>query len=108
MSYEVLNGCVGCPPHLGCMHSACPYRYETHYYCDSCGDDLDPDDLHEYDGHDYCDDCLVAVLEKEGEIEKDPENKGGGHIVDGVHVDDDDLISYLEEMGIIGSVNTYD
>lgn len=106
MSRETLNGCVGCPPHLGCMHEACPYWYETHYYCDSCGDDLDPSDLHEYDGQDYCDSCLIEKLLADGEIQRDP--SGDGYFIpdEDEHVSDDDLISYLEDIDLIQGVNT--
>lgn len=35
VTYE--NECVGCPPEMGCMGSACLYRNVPHYYCDKCG-----------------------------------------------------------------------
>lgn len=63
ITYE--NECVGCPPEIGCMGSACPYRYVPHYYCDNCGREL-----YEVDDNDrqICTECMEDLAdEKEGE-----------------------------------------
>ena len=46
------NECVGCPPDIGCIGDACPYRNVEHIYCDLCGEEaeyiVDDEDLCEY------------------------------------------------------------
>lgn len=34
------NECVGCPPEIGCIDSACPYKNVPVYYCDECGEEI--------------------------------------------------------------------
>lgn len=52
------NDCVGCPQ--GCV-AYCQLRNVPHYYCDVCGGEVDPDELHEntLDGGHICMDCIV-------------------------------------------------
>lgn len=38
MKYYV-NECVGCPPEMGCLGSACPNKHIPYYKCDICGED---------------------------------------------------------------------
>ena len=39
------NMCVGCPPHMGCLGTACPNRNVIVYVCERCGDEsTDPED----------------------------------------------------------------
>lgn len=63
IKYE--DECVGCPPELGCIGTPCPYRDVAHYYCDSCGEEVD--DLYKYDGLEMCAYCVLGSLEKVGE-----------------------------------------
>ena len=63
MGVRIENECVGCPPNMGCMGSACPYREVPHYFCDECEDDVDPTELYKYDGGEYCKDCLLEIVE---------------------------------------------
>lgn len=55
---KVENDCVGCPPEIGCMGSACPYRSAKVTVCDNCGK------MAEYnvDGEDFCVECLEEYL----------------------------------------------
>ena len=57
------NECVGpCPQ--GCMGSGCPYRHIPHYYCDKCGSEVDPDELHEDGNGHICMDCILEMYPK--------------------------------------------
>lgn len=55
------NECVGCPPNMGCLGSACKNRNVPHYYCDVCGDELEPEELYVYSEYDklLCKSCLT-------------------------------------------------
>lgn len=56
------NECVGCPPDMGCLGSACPNRHVAHFYCDKCKQEVD--DLYDYDDKQICLDCIVKQLKK--------------------------------------------
>ena len=56
--------CVGCPTHMGCLGSACPYKNVPHYYCDVCGEVFDPDELHKVDNDMVCEECLFEMFPK--------------------------------------------
>lgn len=47
IKYE--DECVGCPPEMGCLGSACPYKNVERHYCGCCGREatciLDGDEL---------------------------------------------------------------
>lgn len=62
VAYE--NDCVGCEPWMGCLGDACPYRNVPYYYCDECGDECDPEELHWVDGKMICEDCLFEMFPK--------------------------------------------
>lgn len=55
IKYE--NECVGCPPEMGCMGSACPNSNVMHLICDKCGEEVER--LRDYDGEQWCDDCIL-------------------------------------------------
>ena len=57
--------CVGCPSEMGCMGRACRYKNVEVIYCDWCGAEIYPDDVHEVDGEDLCDDCFDKYEEAE-------------------------------------------
>ena len=38
---RIEDECVGCPPEMGCIGSACENKNVPHLYCDECGDDAD-------------------------------------------------------------------
>lgn len=60
MSVRTENQCVGCPPEMGCLGSACPNMNVKIYSCDYCGDDFNPEELYEAeDGHMLCGECLL-------------------------------------------------
>lgn len=58
IQYE--DECVGCPPSIGCLGSACSNRNVPHYYCDECKSEVD--DLYEYDGGQFCLECLLDII----------------------------------------------
>lgn len=59
MAYRIENQCVGCPPNMGCLGSACPNRNVKIHYCDRCGAD-DTDIYHDTEeNEDICWDCLM-------------------------------------------------
>ena len=58
---QIENECVGCPPEMGCLGSACPNRNVIRYYCDECGKE---GTLYEYDGEELCADCLLEAVPK--------------------------------------------
>ena len=59
VKYE--NECVGCPPEMGCIGSACPNRNVKYLYCDKCGDDAEK--LYVVDGKEICEDCLHKMFD---------------------------------------------
>lgn len=63
---KIENQCVGCPPNMGCMGSACPNRNVEIVICDICGEEIDLDDLYEVDGEDLCESCLKDRFRKGG------------------------------------------
>lgn len=60
IQYE--DECVGCPPPLWCMGSACPNRNVPHYYCDECGEETEH--LYEIDGEELCDICYEKRVDE--------------------------------------------
>ena len=58
VQYE--NECVGCPPNMGCIGSACSYQNVLRYYCDTCKDEVD--ELYQYDGEQLCLNCLLDIV----------------------------------------------
>lgn len=55
------NECVGCPPEMGCLGSACSNRNVPHYYCDECNEETQ---LYEFEGQELCIDCIEEMLDK--------------------------------------------
>ena len=60
ISFE--DECVGCPTHMGCLGRACPNKNVPHYYCDECGEEWDPENLHDVDGRMICEECLFEMF----------------------------------------------
>ena len=51
--------CIGCPPEMGCLGSACPNRNVPRYYCDDCKEEIDPDEMYgDLDDEIFCEDCF--------------------------------------------------
>ena len=61
MSLTFSNECVGCPPEMGCLGSACKYRNVPHISCDKCNDNTDK--LYN-NGSGWI--CLHCLLKEEG------------------------------------------
>lgn len=60
--------CVGCPPEMGCMGSACPNRNVEHIVCDECGDELLYDEEIIKEGiKDYCPECYKKLFGEDDE-----------------------------------------
>ena len=57
VKYE--DECVGCPPELGCLGSACPNRHVPRLYCDKCGEEVD-----EFYEDELCIDCVETSSEE--------------------------------------------
>ena len=55
---RIEDECVGCPPEMGCIGSACENKNVPHLYCDECGDDADILYLNS-SGERVCKDCLL-------------------------------------------------
>lgn len=56
------NNCCGCAvPAYPCLGGSCPLRRQKHYYCDSCGDEVDK--LYRIDDGEYCEQCVLERLE---------------------------------------------
>ena len=55
------NECVGCPPEMGCIGIACPYRNVMVNYCDICGEEA----RYKIYDEDYCEDCAEKFLQEE-------------------------------------------
>ena len=67
------NECVGCPPHMGCLGSACPYANVPYVVCDKCGEDIDPDSPRYNLDEEYhvCENCEPDEEEDDGYYEED-------------------------------------
>lgn len=53
------NECVGCPPEMSCIGTACPYYDVTRFYCDKCGKE---ETLYEFNGQELCIECVSKQL----------------------------------------------
>ena len=53
---KVENECVGCPPEMGCLGFACPYRNVVRFYCDNCKEE---NKLYYYENKELCGECLL-------------------------------------------------
>lgn len=62
MARKVEDNCVGCPPEMGCMGSACPNRNQVVWTCDKCGNYLEDGDAYCVDGEYLCCDCLREMF----------------------------------------------
>lgn len=61
MAITVEDECVGCPPEMGCLGSACPYRNVPHWICDECEAEVDEGELWNVNGKEICEDCLKEM-----------------------------------------------
>lgn len=60
------SDCLDCPAESCgfCSHS----KPKPHYYCDCCGEEMEPSDLSDFEGTLVCDACLKDFLIHEGVI----------------------------------------
>ena len=75
MSVKYRNECVGCPPGMGCMGDACPYKNVPVYYCDECGEEIvEHPPYRDYyttdDGDHLCKHCFNKAMIDAGNIEE--------------------------------------
>lgn len=61
VKYE--DECVGCPPNMGCLHSACPYMHIPVLYCDDCRSEVECLYIGNDEGE-YCKECILDHLDK--------------------------------------------
>lgn len=61
---KVENECVGCPPEMGCIGSACRYSRVLYAYCDECGEEITEDYAFRAIGSDEC--LCEECAEKQG------------------------------------------
>lgn len=59
LKYE--NECVSCPPEMGCIGSACPYRNVPRWYCDECEAECDREDLRILGDKQLCWNCFIDL-----------------------------------------------
>lgn len=61
-TYEIEDGCVGCPSEMGCLGSSCPNKNIRvySYFCDKCGDACDPEELYIVDDEELCSYCVLG------------------------------------------------
>ena len=57
---QIENECVDCG--LPCLGLACVYRNVIRYYCDKCGEEIDPDNMYDVDDQDLCEWCLKDMF----------------------------------------------
>ena len=69
------NGCVGCPPEMGCLGAMCPECWEYKLICDKCDNEVD-EIYRDENGTYYCEECLMSMFTK-------------------ISYDDDDLEKYV-------------
>lgn len=55
------NECVGCPPHMGCMGSACPYSHVPYLTCDKCEDEVE--ELYDTNEGQLCEECVRKMYD---------------------------------------------
>ena len=58
--------CVDCPPEMGCMGSACPYRNVPHACCDMCEEEAE--EFYYSDGDYLCKDCYIEAILEQAEV----------------------------------------
>lgn len=59
---RIENDCCGCAvPAYPCLGDSCPFRHQKHYYCDSCGDEVE--NLYRLGGMELCETCVLERLE---------------------------------------------
>ena len=59
------NHCVGCRSMgLPCLGASCSNKNVPVYYCDTCGEELNPDEMYEVDDEDLCEECLKERFRK--------------------------------------------
>lgn len=62
MGILISDDCCDCAvPAYPCLGDSCPLRHQKHYYCDSCGDEVDK--LYRIDGAELCESCVLERLE---------------------------------------------
>ena len=63
------NDCCGCAsPGYPCRGESCDLRNNPHYFCDRCGEEVDPEELYEDNGGEQlCVDCILKEYKKVGE-----------------------------------------
>lgn len=63
---RIEDGCVGCAaPGYPCLGAACPKRNMTVYYCDLCGEEIDPDEVYANEEHsELCAECLHKLYRR--------------------------------------------
>ncbi len=59
---RIEDECVDCPPEMGCIGNACPYKNVPRLYCDKCGDEFDV--LYWWNHEQLCLDCIETQLER--------------------------------------------
>lgn len=60
MSKWYEDECCGCATEsYPCLGSSCSNRNVPHYDCDSCGEELNSDELYDYEGEMLCSKCLL-------------------------------------------------
>lgn len=65
---RVENHCCDCAaPGYPCRGSYCPLTKVEVFYCDSCGEPIDPEDVVRVDGEDLCLECYEKEID-DGQI----------------------------------------
>lgn len=62
MSYSYEDTCNGCEE---CRHCGRDLKTNKAFYCDSCGESFDSDELRQYEGEDICKECFLGMMEEE-------------------------------------------
>lgn len=63
---KIRNDCCGCAvPAYPCLGDSCPLRHQKHYYCDSCGDEVQ-ELYYGISGKELCAECALEELEVVG------------------------------------------
>lgn len=60
---RIENDCCDCAvPAYPCLGDACSLTHAPHYYCDKCGEEINPDDVYRVDDQDLCEECLKDMF----------------------------------------------
>ncbi len=62
MGYKLEDACNGCAECVQCRLAGATYKA---FYCDSCGEEYDSDELRQYESEDICRECFLEMMDEQ-------------------------------------------